>query len=61
MDYLIACACGHSLEKHESGDGCERCACPRNRAAALDALIEAVRDDATRARRDDGAGRAHVT
>jgi hypothetical protein len=45
VDYLISCACGHTLEQHDSLDGCVRCACSRDRAAALEAVIETVKHD----------------
>lgn len=43
MDYLITCACGHTLEEHGSHDGCLRCTCSRGRTAALEAAIETVK------------------
>lgn len=43
MDYMIGCPCGHTLEVHASTLGCAKCACSRDRAACLDAAIEAAR------------------
>jgi hypothetical protein len=45
MNYLISCSCGHTLEQHGIHDGCGRCACPRNRLAALDSVIDKIRTD----------------
>jgi len=53
MDYLISCACGHTLEQHGSDNGCEHCPCSRNRVSALEALIEAIREDSTRSQPND--------
>jgi hypothetical protein len=43
VDYLISCSCGHTIEKHDFYDGCTRCVCPRNRVAALEALLESIK------------------
>jgi hypothetical protein len=47
MDFLISCPCGHTLERHDVRDGCNRCTCSRNRVAALDAVIETIRLDSS--------------
>ncbi len=43
MNFLVNCDCGHTLEYHLSDDGCIHCACSRDRVAALDALVDALR------------------
>jgi hypothetical protein len=47
MDTLLTCPCGHTLANHDTG-GCfgERlrpCHCRRDRATALDAVVNGVR------------------
>lgn len=47
MDTLLTCPCGHTLASHDT-EGCfgERlrpCHCRRNRASALDAVVNGVR------------------
>jgi hypothetical protein len=48
VDYLISCSCGHTIEQHDFYDGCARCTCPRPRGAALEALIETIRDESSK-------------
>ncbi len=43
MNFLVNCECGHTLEYHLSDDGCIHCTCSRDRVAALDALVDALR------------------
>jgi hypothetical protein len=47
MDNLVLCPCGHNLALHDF-DGCagerlRRCACKRDRHAALEAAVDSVR------------------
>ncbi len=45
MNFLVTCDCGHTLEFHLAGEGCSQCRCDRDRSAALDALVDALRAD----------------
>jgi hypothetical protein len=45
VNFLVQCQCGHSLEEHLAGDGCRLCACTHDRSAALDLLVEALRNE----------------
>ena len=47
MENLVLCPCGHPLTHHDyagcAGDRLRRCACTRDRYAALESAIDSVR------------------
>ena len=43
----MICPCGHTFEAHGRETGCERCACDRDRARCLSAVIDVARTERT--------------